>query len=233
MKRGVLVASDERQEWLLPWWWKNYTRHNSLPVCFIDLGMSENAKSWCEKRGEVVPISIETFSLVSKEEIPKEIQKDWEGAYWETRKAWFKKPFALLSSPFDQTLWLDLDCEVIAPIEEIYTYLKSQFALFKVRDLGKGKSLYNSGVIVYEKNTPVLKHWVETTLKENGRFFSDQDILSEVIFQKKIKIDELPVIYNWQMCRGVSLYAKILHWSATWGKEYIRKFKLSDKANKI
>ncbi len=31
MSRGVLVASDQTLEWMLPWWWRHYKKHNNFP----------------------------------------------------------------------------------------------------------------------------------------------------------------------------------------------------------
>lgn len=54
MKEIVVVCSKDK-EWMLPWWWMHYHYHNSLPVTFIDQGMSAAAKQWCAKRGVVLP----------------------------------------------------------------------------------------------------------------------------------------------------------------------------------
>lgn len=54
MNKGVLVGADQKQEWLLLWWWKNYSEENELPVCFVDFGMSEKGRKWCQKRGQLL-----------------------------------------------------------------------------------------------------------------------------------------------------------------------------------
>ena len=44
---GVIVGSDYSQEWLLPWWWENYTKHNRYPVTFVDFGLSQEPIELC------------------------------------------------------------------------------------------------------------------------------------------------------------------------------------------
>ena len=230
MERGVLVGCDQAQEWLLSWWWKNYRQKNTLPVAFADFGMTEEARSWCQARGLVLPISVDGYRVALKKEIEEDLLREWElsiSPFWESRQAWFKKPFAMLQSPFFETIWMDLDCEVLDSLDPIYPYLSSQskIGLVRVRELDgtEGKVLYNSGVIVFEKEAPILKKWAEFSLFQNHRFLSDQDALSEIIFNEKFVVGEVPEIYNWLMCRGVHLGAKVLHWAAVWGKEYIRR----------
>ncbi len=224
MDCGVIVASDSREEWLLPWWWDNYHLKNSLPVCCADFGMYNKAKKWCRKRGHLVKIP--HFKIAQKEQIDSKILLEWEkclSPFWESRNAWFKKPFALLKSPFEKSLWLDLDCEVMSPLNSIFAHLKSQIAIVKVRTTDEGINLYNSGVIAYKKNAPIIHLWAKISYNQSHLFLSDQDALSHIIHHEKIPVDELPETYNWLMCRGLNTNAKILHWAASWGKEYIRK----------
>lgn len=55
--KGVLVGCDQTQEKLLHWWWKHYVQHNTYPVMFIDFGMSDAMRAWCEERGSCMTIS--------------------------------------------------------------------------------------------------------------------------------------------------------------------------------
>jgi len=43
-------SCDKGQQWLLPWWWEQYSAHNSYPVVFVDFGLSEKGIA-CAKRG--------------------------------------------------------------------------------------------------------------------------------------------------------------------------------------
>lgn len=222
---GVLVGSDESQEWLLSWWWGNYCEENTLPVAFADFGMSKSAKEWCKERGVLLSIACEGLQIASKGEIEPLLRVEWEKAlspFWESRQAWFKKPFALLQTPFERTVWVDLDCEVLGPLNPIFESIDSKIQLGLVR-VKNDPIVYNSGVIVFEKGSPLVKRWAESSLCQNHQFLSDQDALSHVIVEENYRVGEVPEIYNWLMCRGVHLGAVIFHWAAAWGKAYIRK----------
>ncbi|MGB7978092.1 MAG: hypothetical protein WCF19_02900 [Chlamydiales bacterium] len=231
MDRGVLVASDEGQEWLLPWWWGNYCEHNTLPVAFADFGMSEGGRAWCKARGELVEVAFGGLRVAKRGEIEPAVVAEWENClspFWGSRGAWFKKPFALLQSPFAETIWTDLDCEILGNLEGMYRYIdaESKMGLVRVRDPESEGDfvLYNSGVIAFGRESKLLKRWSEAALFRNDQFLSDQDALSQIIFEEKCSVGEAPEIYNWLMCRGVRLGAVVLHWAAMWGKEYIRKY---------
>lgn len=219
---GILVGCDKNQEWLLSWWWKNYTKENSLPVAFADFGMSKEAKQWCKERGTLLSISFGGLQVASKEEIEPSLCTEWEKAlspFWGSRQAWFKKPFALLNTPFRQTLWLDLDCEVLGPLEPVFQYIdpKAKMGLVRIGEV------YNSGVIVFKKDSPLLNLWAESAVSDNHLFLSDQDALTQIIADQGYTVGDVPEIYNWIMCRGIHMGAVVCHWAAQWGKAYIRE----------
>lgn len=230
MEQGILVGCDQSQEWLLSWWWENYREDNSLPVAFADFGMSEEGRAWCQERGMVFKIQADGLKVALKEEIEADVLKGWDrfiSPFWDFRAVWFKKPFALLRTPFHRTLWLDLDCEVLGPLEPVFQYIDPKDGMGLVRVGGlentENGSLYNSGVIVFAKNSPILQQWVDASLSQNHRFVSDQDVLSQLIFDRKYSVGKVPEIYNWRMNQGVHIGAVIIHWASQWGKEYIRK----------
>ncbi len=55
---GILTGCDQNQEWMLKWWWENYTACNQFPVTFVDFGMTASAKKWCEKHGTVTSFAL-------------------------------------------------------------------------------------------------------------------------------------------------------------------------------
>ncbi len=229
-KKGVLVGTDQVQEWLLPWWWERFQKTNALPVVFADFGMSELALQWCQERGEVLKVDTQDLHVAKKNEVTPSIAREWETSispFWHQRGAWFKKPFAMLQSPFLQTLWLDLDCEILGPLEPLYSYIHpiSKMGIVRVRDPEEVApwAIYNSGVIAFEK-TPLLQKWVQKALFENDRYLSDQDALSALLFEEQLEVGEMPPIYNWLMCKGVPIHAVIVHWTVHWGKEWIRRY---------
>lgn len=230
--QGVLVAADERAEWLLPWWWSRYTCHNSYPVCFIDFGMSRFGKSFCETKGEIIPFDITIPSSINQCE-------DWEAIYgktlWQSRTSWLKKPFAMMRTPFERTLWLDLDCEILTSLSPLFD-LKGGFCiahetpgairLEKERKIiYEDEELYNSGVIVYKHGSPIFPAWAKKILEQTDIFWGDQNALARVIYEQKFPVEVIDEAFNWRMSScGFHLRAAIVHWVGPWGKEYIRTY---------
>lgn len=235
---GIIVGADRKIEWLLDFWWSHYIKHNSLPVTFVDFGMSAKAKQWCTERGTLIPLP-SLASIASKSKIDPMTAKQWEKVYgkevWKKRQSWFKKPFALLQTPYKRTLWLDLDCEVLGPLDRMFDFCTPNVVALareteaahsherEQEQLLKDEVLYNSGVIVYQKNAPLIQCWAQAVKALNGEFWGDQQLLSRLIFLKKFKIKELGPEYNWRMSQGVNFHALIVHWVSAWGKAYIRK----------
>jgi len=233
---GILVATNEKLEWMLKWWWGHYSQHNTFPVTFIDFGMSKSARMWCDNRGTVITLS--PPALKPQEAIPQNTQEIWESIYgralWEARKGWGRKPFAFLKTPYDRTIWLDIDCLVLKPLHPLFDASASGIALAqepertvkKSRELGlllPGEISYNSGVVSYLRNCPLIPEWAERTLSENHLFYGDQDILSRIIHEKKALITTLPDIYNRQKRYGSTPDTFILHFVGNRGKNDIFK----------
>lgn len=231
-KEGVLVASDETLEWLLPWWWARYSAHNTHPVAFVDLGLSHFGKAFCAERGELLPLDLNP-QLAS---LPPHA-KHWETLFgenlWKNRNEWFKKPFAALQTPFEKTLWLDVDCEVLGSVAPLFEQEEaislapettpSQERERTLRTIHADETLYNSGVILYHHQTPIIEKWACAVLEEGDQFWSDQHALSRIIYNEKTPVTTLHENYNWRMSQGLNLHAVIVHWVGSWGKEYIRR----------
>lgn len=231
MSRGVLVGSDSHMEWLLPWWWEKYSSSNQFPVVFADFGMTDKARKWCGERGEVLAVKEMDFS----DDCIKEWEEVYGSSYGQARKAWFKKPLACLLSPFEKTIWMDLDCEVLSSIELIFTYLEDKqlaIALDRVPAIPEGfapdrdlenRLIFNGGVIVFRKGSELVKEWARIALTESHLYWGDDYILSSIIHRMQEKVEILPPIYNWRLADGTPFYAKIIHWCGQWGKAYIAK----------
>lgn len=229
-ERGILVATDRELEWLLPWWWKNYSAENTLPVTFVDLDMSEEARNFCASRGELVSFAFNPrFIKEEKYVMPDVVDKFYGKQFWRARQGWFKKPFALLQTRFKQTLWLDLDCEVLSSLEEMFMITGEMAAAREPllyqggSEMLFGEALYNSGVLLYKHGCPLIETWAKECYFNNEKYLGDQNALSRLIFKEKYPIVELPDIYNARVAHAVPLDATIIHWVGSWGKEYIRK----------
>ena len=234
-EKGIIVAADENIEWLLPFWWLNYSLYNNFPVAFIDFGMTEKAIKWCKERG-IYLLPEETIHVKGKDEINPFLVEKWLQLtkypnLWRLRKEWFKKPLAFKLSPFEKTLWLDLDCEVRTNISEIFSYCDSeaQIAIARSPTDGDNKLVkldllfpdeiyYNSGVVVFHKNSKIVDLFAKRAHTDNHLFFGDQDLLSRILYEEKLSFKELPRIYNNIPISGDNPEAKIYHWTGTWGK---------------
>lgn len=227
MKQGVVIGCDQKQEWMLPWWWSNYRSHHELPVAFIDFGMSQAAKRWCKARGALIPLKAPHGFVVPQIQITPDLCSKWEERYglhvWNARPQWFYKPFALMQTPFKRSIWLDLDCEILGSLVPLFQKLHQHSHLALARDnTGSFEEVgYNSGVIVYDQDSPLLARWATACIRQNDRFLGDQEVLTHLIQDEDIEIAELPERYNWVVKKGVNIEAVVLHWAGAWGKQAI------------
>jgi hypothetical protein len=204
---GIIVGCDEKGEWLLYWWWENYSKTNSYPVFFADFGLSEKARNWCLEKG-VLETCTNPFFQNNEKNIPIERKKLWEETHgtsiWQFRHAWFKKPFACQKSPFKKSIWIDLDCRVEKNLSELFNLLESEIDIAICKDLltpfnflDPSRTTYNSGVIAFTQKSSIISKWVELASHHFDDFLGDQDALSEAIIQIDAPIYELDSIYNW------------------------------------
>ncbi len=243
--KGIIVASDEKQEWLLPWWWDNYSKHNVFPVTFIDFGLSERGKEFCRERGELVELPTIPSDIGSKEGAEANLGRFWESIYgsntwWEKRKAWHKKPVALLQTPYLHTLWLDTDCEVQACLAPLFDQIAKKEGLLLCPEPEKAQEydrerghifsdeiLFNSGVIGFTRGCSYIEEWARQTLSDHGSYLGDQNLLSRLIYQKKWPVQILDRLYNWRRINdGKHPDVKITHWVGESGKFFISLQKL-------
>lgn len=236
MSKGVIIGCDIHQQWMLPWWWRHYSAHNSYPIVFVDFGMSEEALSWCKEKGECVSLSSSLCSISLEDEISPVIKSFWEERYgtgfWIRRNAWFKKPFSLLHSQFSTGIWIDVDCQINANLEGLFQCIGSGAEIAVSRDRLQSISClmpeeihYNSGVIVFRKEAPILHHWVQTSIETEHLLPGDQETLSRAISLFKPNLIELPPIYNWYRTYEQNDKAVINHFCGGLGKiEILRSF---------
>jgi hypothetical protein len=222
---GVLIGSDSGLEWALPWWWKRYKLHNSHPVAFIDMGLTQPMKTWCKRRGSLLPLKVVDFT----DEVPAERASEWEEktgtSFWGTRSSWFKKPLACLKSPFETTLWMDIDCEIRGSIAPLFDLARRPTGLAMAKeqlDFSKPYPCYNSGLIAFRQNHPLIQEWADSCFKLNSQFRADDDVFAYLLARKGMEIDEIPPIYNWSRCRNENPDAIVLHWHGSHGKTVIR-----------
>ncbi len=208
---GVLLFGDDHLEWMIPWWFHHFDRSNSdLRVAVADFGLSRRALGWLERRGvQIVPRRMDLPCLAS---------------------TWFYKPFAVSNSPFDYTVFSDLDCEIRGNLSPIFSWSQhglvlgnDLFPLGNSRKLFRERFYYNSGLIGVKRDNPILDRWCDETEKIHDVFRSDQEILNLVIYESEAKIVELPKHFHQLRLDGDHENAVVMHWTGPPGKAYIRK----------
>ncbi|MBX7066113.1 MAG: hypothetical protein K1X28_02670 [Parachlamydiales bacterium] len=226
---GVLVGTDITQEWLLPWWWSNYQKHNSMPVAFIDFGMSSEKKDWCKARGELIPLRlINDFVKEKKDTLPKAAQileQHFGKDFWDSRPILFKKPFACLKTPFLRTIWVDIDCEVRGSIQPLFAYADGEIGIGLVKDRLQPHTsypIYNSGVFVFRRKSWAISQWARACVESNDLFPTDDHVLAHLIANKKVAVSEMPSQYNWFYSYKEPASPVVIHWLGKSGKNLLR-----------
>lgn len=218
---GVIVAADSQQEWLLKWWWNHYRECNSHPVTFFDLGMSTSARLFCEKRGEVIPLSLpDSWFQDPSPTLVSEWKLTYPGPILHKRKAWFSKPFALQNSPYERTVWIDLDCQVRQSIAPLFPYTIDKNADgFSVVLIEHEQNHYqNSGVLAARRHSPVTHAWAENARTKNHLFQGDDDLLVSTIRENHYKTSFFPMTYNYPTILPGYENAAIRHYVGPTGK---------------
>jgi hypothetical protein len=219
-EKGFVVAADISQEWLLPWWWNKYSQHNDLPVAFVDFGLSLEMKDWCKQKGIYIPLPVPDLFVKEKDAFSLDHVKMWEEKhntfFWNSRGAWFKKPLACLQTPYELSVWMDLDCEVLANLDDIFSLSLPPSGVFIAKDSELGG--VNSGVILFKKKAKLIEDWAKDSFQKNDLFVGDQDVLYSIIKEKEILIGDLSRLYNWSRIGPPNPDARILHWHGQYGK---------------
>ena len=210
LNEAFLTGCDEKTEWMLEWWFSEYSKHNDIPVIFADFGVSDKMREYAEKN----------FAHVLKLNSHKD-------------KAWFLKPQSMINASklAKKVCWIDTDCHVLRRIHTIFNYTVEN-KLGMVQDLPwtkrRGEIWHNSGIVLFEGTPSILKQW-KMNIDKNPTV-GDQEVLHMMLrddpLKKRIYIEDLPNIYNWlriQLLDGHdSSKKKIMHWTGYKGKEHIR-----------
>lgn len=228
-QEGIIVGCDWRIQTMIPWWWEQYNRHNSLPVTFIDMGLSAEMLRFCKSKGKVVPLHVPKYLLKKRIPLPGEFSQKLKkkGAEYKKleRLSFFLKPLALMQTPYEKTLWLDFDCHVRAPLSSVFSYCDEHIAMTPMSphkqkhpvqktENSKDKILYNCGVICYKRGDGLIRQWARETLFGDAYYYADQDILNELVYKKKIPVKRLPNTYNWIVKEwGLNPEAKVIHYA--------------------
>lgn len=201
--RCILTGCDANQFWLLDWWLKNLREHMpDIPVVVADFGLAK-------KMRRSLPDDIE-FIHVGR--LPG-------------KRTWFMKPKAMLSSPYKYTCWLDLDCEIKKPIDDIFQYAHDGKLGLTTDEYAKKKkwAYWQSGVVVFKNKPKILEQWCKRSIMGIER--GDMEALHQLVGESDEFIIRMPDEYQWLRLdikyRGFNRDAKIVHWTGPRGKEEI------------
>ena len=203
----IITGVDHSHEDLLEWWLKNvYKHHNyNVEVGVMDFGMSPALRGRLE------------------DNYPAKFSRPFNGT--KARKiGWFYKVQAVMDCPSKSVCWLDVDCEILTDISDVYNLVPPGM-IGLTRDWVRG-NWWATGVIVVNDRPSLLEHW-DRRLNADDGIRGDQEALYELVGNKEHEqIQELPQDYQWlriSLNKGKdSPTKKVIHWTGPRGKQFIR-----------
>jgi hypothetical protein len=210
MNRAFLTGSDEKTEWLLEWFLKNYRKHNDTPIIFADFGVTKETRVWANAMFDGY------FA------IPKRKQHGW-----------FMKPKAMLMVEAKEACWIDTDIHVLGDLSGVWNYVENnKLAMVEDKPWSKrtGQKWHNSGVVAFKHKPDILKNWVSACKEKPSR--GDQETLHHLIgwppLVKLMHVTDLPNIYNWLRVQiendnEDNPNKLAMHWTGEKGKNQIRR----------
>ncbi len=232
---GVICGCDQKQEWLLPWFFEHYQKLNRFPITFFDFGMTDQGKNFCKTHGSYISLQEISNSSFNFNELPKEKIEELSSLCHlpyvkESHSSWMKKPIACMSSPYERSIWIDLDCKIKINLGPLFDFIdqKVEIALAKNREfIGSSLRLHgylypdeehlNSGVIIFKKNSIAIQKWLEL-IQEKKFFKGDEEALSRAIYLNQIPYIELDPHYNYVFSEDGAQDAAIEHYCCCEGK---------------
>ena len=205
-----ITGCDGYYEWALSWWYDCFSQYNKkYNLVFADFGMSQKARDWCSERGEVLQVR-DKFT-----------------------QTWFKKPIALDKSPYEYSVWIDLDCQVNKDLHILLKYAMQGFAV-TIDTYGayfcKMKNPVASGVVGVTKGHKILKDWVKLTREQHGKYRGDQEVLNQITKKYKTSLTKynseimiMPQEMQWLRLAGENKNAAIMHWTGKDGNAIIKQ----------
>ena len=204
---AFVTGCDEKHEWMLEWFFKNYKQHiKNIPLIFANFGLTPEGLKLVRENVHAV-MNLKTFD----------------------EKGWFKKPMSMIKSPSKKTIWIDLDCEILDDISNLFGMLKPDM-LNMVEDKPwtmRGKELWhNSGLVGFIDKPPILYQWAQAIREDPVQ--GDQEVLHLMLNPiTKIKyINDIPNEYNVLRLQtetdGYDGPIKVMHWTGAKGKDKIK-----------
>lgn len=134
----------------------------------------------------------------------------------------------MLESPYKKTFFVDTDTYFLENCDELFEinkyfdlmichdYQENSYALVNGNEL-RGYHTYNTGVIVFDKNSKViefLQNWANIFIGKMDQYWSDQPAFMEALLYSDIKTYSLQTLYNFRFNQFLPIShkkVKILH----------------------
>ena len=201
---SFVTGVDANQQWLLPWWLENIQAyHSEEKITICDFGMREDWAEWAKKHCD----EFITFPPIKE-------------------CAWFYKPMALAKTKGNKKCWIDLDCEIMENISDIFEYTRTDKIACANDPYHSWGCRWQTGVFAVENNSKLLELWSHKCINLTNR--GDQEVLWDIVKDLPNLIVQLPDEYNWlrrdvETKRKWTIPPKVIHWTGPAGKEIIRE----------
>ena len=224
MNKTFITGVDENHEWMLKWWYRNITKHNpDVHITICDFGMSQKVRTWAYQNAD---------HFIEYTKHPK--------------NAWYLKTQVLLDSKYEYTCWIDVDCEVLTNIQDVFNYAQPG-KIGLTEDWGRKfhqpqRIWWATGFNLIKGYSDLLNDW--HSICKQAKVRGDQEALHELVMNNPVRskeVIELPQEYQWlrislqlakQGRKGYdSPNKKVIHWTGPLGKEHIKKELMNEDDN--
>ncbi len=246
--QGVIIGADKTQEWMLGWWYAHYKKYCDYPIAICDFGLSKNGLTKAKQIGTVLDFDkTSLLKLFNKTLCPKK-ETSWQELYsgklQNIHPIWMLKPFGLAHTPFEKTIWIDLDCQIQGKLDDIFSFIDNSTGFTIVPEMPDYQSLleskgyllpgeivYNSGVIGYKQGCKIIDLWKDEVLSHHTNYLGDQDALSRIIHRHRLPVHRMRMGYNARLRHAQDPSTVIVHYVHLWGKKYILEQMLLNTKN--
>lgn len=123
---GIVTSVTRDYFKLLPWWLKAVRESEpTLPIFVVAIWLDKSQLEWLEKNN--IPyklVQAHFFDDTARHKLLKNITNTNNLCCW-------IKPFMLQHSPFDNTIWVDVDALILKPITELTTGVQNSPLFFR------------------------------------------------------------------------------------------------------
>lgn len=176
---------------------------------------------------QVISFSLPDTLMKDKEPfpLPEKWPQKWQTDIINQRKIWFTKALSLLKTPYEKTLWVDLDCKFLTPVDDIFSTCDNEGGLALTLDvpettkrwkevgfLSQNAKGYQVGVILYKRHSALMNKWAKNCVLKHKIEYSEQTSLDHTLEEENIPVPLLSQYYNWLDAKRVHPEAKIVHY---------------------